>query len=845
MAKTEVGKSLQPCSFKQKIRTFGAMKYANVILPLPLENLYTYKVPADLETMVVPGCRVIVHFGKKHFYTAIVHSITDREPKVQYDFKEIYAVLDAIPVLKRPQLRFWEWIASYYLCKLGDVYKAALPSGLKIESETNVIYHSEFVSTSPLKPNECSILDAFGGKETKLTVSELERKTGLHNIVPILSSLIAKGAIEISEQLKQGFSPKKETYIRIAENWNTPQMLQKAFEQIKRANKQEQLLLTYIELSHSDQSNSLQEVSKKELLGKCGECITSLNSLLKKGILETYEKEVSRLQMNVCRLQPLSPLSDAQLHAYWEILDSFKQKDICLLHGVTSSGKTEIYIHLIEQVLRSGKQVLYLLPEIALTAQITERLGKLFGDKMLVYHSKFSDNERIEIWNKLLHSNSPFLILGVRSSLFLPFTNLGLIIVDEEHETSYKQQDPAPRYNARNAAMVLATMHGGKVLLGSATPSIESYFYATNGKYGFVELLTRYGNCQSPNVIPVDIKELKRKKIMKNPIFSPLLIEKMQQVLEQNEQVILFQNRRGFAPIIECKECGWVPHCINCDVSMTYHKHQNRLVCHYCGYSLSLPKKCPECSSTEFKMFGFGTEKVEEEVNLLFPNYQSERMDLDTTKSKSAYERILSNFEKGKTQILIGTQMISKGLDFSHVGIVGILNADSMMNYPDFRAHERAFQLLVQVSGRSGRRDKQGVVILQTSQPKHPIIQMVIHSSYKEMFEWQVSERNLFRYPPFYRIIVLIMRCKNEVPLIELSQIFADKLKTKLGERVLGPVTPPVSYIQTYHIRKIVMKIETTASIQAMRNFLEAIYDEMQNKPTFRQISMYYDVDPL
>ena len=821
------------------------MKYANVILPLPLENLYTYKIPADLEQKVVPGCRVIVHFGKKHFYTAIVHSVTDNKPKTQYDFKEIFAILDAIPVLKRPQLRFWEWVASYYLCKLGDVYKAALPSGLKIESETNVIYHSDFISSSPLKPNECSVLDAFKGNDNQLTVSEIERRTGLHNIVPVLSSLIDLGAIEITERLKNGFSPKTETYIRIKEAWNTPGRMQEAFELTKRAHKQEQLLLAYLDLSHAGQSGARQDVSKKELLDKSGGNVSILNSLLKKGILEAYEKEVSRLQITPRRRQSLNPLSDAQLHAYREIAESFKQKDICLLHGVTSSGKTEIYVHLIDKVLKAGKQVLYLLPEIAITTQITERLGQLFGDKMLVYHSKFSDNERIEIWNKLLHDSSPFLILGVRSSLFLPFSNLGLVIVDEEHEVSYKQQDPAPRYNARNAAMVLANMHGGKVLLGSATPSIESYFYANNGKYGFVELSVRYGNCQAPQIIPINIREQKRKRIMKNPIFSPLLIEKMQQALEQNEQVILFQNRRGFAPMIECKECSWVPHCINCDVSMTYHKHQNRLVCHYCGYSLPFPEKCPECGSTDFQMLGFGTEKVEEEVKLLFPNYQSERMDLDTVRSKNAYERIIGNFEKGKTQILIGTQMVSKGLDFNHVGVVGILNADSLMNYPDFRAHERAFQLLVQVSGRAGQRDKRGTVLLQTSQPEHPLIQMVIHSAYKEMFDWQINERRMFRYPPFFRIIILVMRCKNEAPLVELSRLFADKLRAKLGERVLGPVTPPISYIQTYHIRRIVMKIESSASIQIMRSFLETTYEEMQKQSAFRQISMYYDVDPL
>ena len=821
------------------------MYFADVILPLPLENLYTYKIPSDLEKSVVRGCRVIVHFGKKRFYTAIVSEVYDTPPNTGYEIKEIFAVLDTTPILKRPQLRFWQWMANYYLCKLGDVYKAALPSGLKIESETSVTRNPDFETQTPLKPNEQAVLYAFTKEKEKLTLSELEKRTGLRNIVPIVASLMAQGAVEVNEELKRGYTPKTETYLRLASDYSEEEKLQEAFDCIRRAKKQEQLLICFLDLSHALNPVLGQEISKKELLEKSGQSATVLEGLLRRGILETYEKEVSRLQMRVCRRQEPNPLSDAQKEALWKIQDVFREKDICLLHGVTSSGKTEIYIHLIRQVLNAGRQVLYMLPEIAITTQITERLGKLFGEQLLVYHSKFSDNERIEVWNRLLHTHSPMLILGVRSSLFLPFSDLGLIIVDEEHETSYKQQEPAPRYNARNAAMVLAGMHGGKTLLGSATPSIDSYFNALAGKYGLVELKTRFGTHQSPKIIPVNTKELKRKKQMKHPLFSPPLIQSMRQALDNGEQIILFQNRRGFAPVTECKECGWVPRCVNCDVSMTYHKYHNNLVCHYCGYTIRLPEVCPSCGSSDFQMQGFGTEKVEEEIALLFPDVHVVRMDMDTARTRTAYERIIGDFDKGNTQILIGTQMISKGLDFGNVGIVGILNADGLMNYPDFRAHERAFQLMLQVSGRTGRRDKQGTVILQTSQPEHPLIRMVIRSAYREMVDWQLSERSIFHYPPYFRLIVLVLRSKNESVLQDLARTYADKLRSQLGNRVLGPVTPPVSYVQTWHIRKIVIKIETAAAIQPMRGFLESVYTEMQHFPTFRQIMLHYDVDPL
>lgn len=819
------------------------MKYADVILPLPLENSYTYSIPADLEAAVTPGCRVIVHFGKKRYYTAIVMSVHERKPDSEFETKELYALLDATPVLRRPQLRFWQWIASYYLCKLGDVYKAALPSGLKLESETAVTYNEEFVADAPLRPNEQTVLDAFCGV-LKLTVSELEKKTGLRNVVPVVASLMARGAVEVSEELKRGFTPRMQTFIRLSAAYREEGKLQEVFAEFKRARKQERLLVCFLDLSHTLNPALSRELSKKELLERSDCSSAILDGLLKRGILESYEKEVGRLQVPVCRLQPPAPLSPAQEQASDEIHEAFKTKEVCLLHGVTSSGKTEVYIHLIDQVLKMGRQVLFLLPEIAITTQITERLAKVFGDKLLVYHSKFSDNERVEVWNRLLHGSSPMLVLGVRSSLFLPFRDLGLIVVDEEHENTYKQQDPAPRYHARNAAIVLAGMHGAKVLLGSATPSIDSYFNATTGKYGLVELNTRYGDCLMPEIIPVDIKELRRKKIMKDTLFSPMLVQKVSEALVRGEQAILFQNRRGFAPMIECRSCGWVPHCVNCDVSLTYHKFRNELVCHYCGYKIQLPVQCPSCQSTELRTMGFGTEQVEEEIGTLFPSAKVERLDFDTARTRKAYERIIADFEKGKTQILIGTQMLSKGLDFGNVSVVGILNADSLMNFPDFRAHERAYQLMVQVSGRAGRRDKRGTVVLQTSQPEHPLIRMVQHFAYKEMVRLQLSERSMFRYPPYYRLIVIVLRSRNEQILQELSALYADNLRARLGERVLGPVTPPITFVQTLHIKKIILKIEIAAAIAPVREILDAVHTEMMRYLPFKQLLVHYDVDP-
>jgi primosomal protein N' (replication factor Y) len=783
-----------------------------------------------------------VHFGKKRYYTAIIFCVHERTPDTTYETKEITAILDILPILRRPQLRFWEWIASYYVCKLGDVYKAALPAGLKLESETMVTCNEDFEALIPLRPGEQSVMDAFWIKPS-LTLSELEKKTGLRHIVPIVTSLLARGAVEVNEELKKGYTPKTQTFVRLSDTYRDEALLKETFDQLKRAPKQETLLISYLDLSCILNPQRSKEISAKELLEHSRCTASVLNALLKRGVLERYDKEVGRLQIPVCRLQAPAQLSPAQDQAYDEIHETFKSKDVCLLHGVTSSGKTEIYAHLIKDALTNGRQVLFLLPEIAITTQITERLAKLFGDQLLVYHSGFSDNERVEVWNTLLQGKA-MLVLGVRSSLFLPFKNLGLIIVDEEHENTYKQQDPAPRYHARNLAIVLAGMHGGKTLLASATPSLDSYYNALTGKFGLVKLTTRYGDCRMPEIVTVDIKELRRKKIMKDTLFSPLLVRKINDALEQGEQVILFQNRRGFAPVMECKDCGWTPHCLHCDVSLTYHKRQNRLVCHYCGYTVPLPGRCPQCEQANLRMFGFGTEKIEEEVSSLFPSAQVERLDFDSARTRTAYERILADFEKGKIQILIGTQMLSKGLDFANVTVVGILYADGLMNYPDFRAHERAYQLMTQVAGRAGRREKQGIVVLQTSQPEHPLIRMVQDFAYEEMVKAQLGERSMFRYPPYYRLIVIVLRSRKEEVLQEMASLYADRLRVRLGERVSGPVTPPVTRIQALHIRKIVLKIEVTAAVSPVREILEGVQAEMSERPLFKQLLVHYDVDP-
>lgn len=818
-------------------------KYVDVIVPLPVAGQYTYSVPADLEDKVKAGCRIVVPFGSKKFYTAIVTSVHQNAPET-YETKDLVEVLDTSPVLLKRQYDFWKWLADYYLCTLGDVYKAALPSGMKLESETLVVSNPEFEADKPLPEKEQRILDLLSD-DSEQCITQLEKASGIKNLLPVIKSLLEKEAIRVKEELKRSYKPRVEVRVRLTEGMQAEETVHRLFDTLARAPKQLALLMKYIELSGwSGEKKNPKEVSRKALLDATGATNSVFNGLVEKHIFETYTFEIGRLSEGPVEIVGLNPLSMAQQRAYTEILAHFHQKNVCLLHGVTASGKTEIYIHLIQQAIQAGKQVLYLLPEIALTTQITERLRRVFGNRLGIYHSKFPDAERVEIWRKQLTDQDYDVILGVRSSVFLPFRRLGLVIVDEEHENTYKQQEPAPRYHARNAAIMLASMFGAKTLLGTATPSIETYYNAVNGKYGWVQLTERHQQIQLPHIEVVDIKELVRKKRM-TAQFSPLLLQKIREALDQKEQVILFQNRRGFAPMIECRTCGWVPKCKNCDVSLTYHKGLNQLTCHYCGYTYQVPKSCPACGGVELMSRGFGTEKIEDDIKLIFPEARVARMDLDTTRTRTAYERIIADFEEGKTDILIGTQMVSKGLDFDRVSVVGILNADSMLNYPDFRSYERAFQLMAQVGGRAGRKNKQGLVVLQTKSPDLPLIHQVVANDYSGLYQTQIDERRLFKYPPFYRLIYVYLKHRKEGVLEQAADLMAGYLRNGLGDRVLGPDRPPVSRIQTLFIRKIVVKIEQQASMSKVREYLQQVQRAIIEDERFRSLLVYYDVDPM
>lgn len=818
-------------------------KYVDVIVPLPIAGQYTYSLPEGWDEKVKEGCRVVVPFGRKKYYTAIITKVHETPPE-EYETKDVAEILDERPVLLARQYVFWKWMADYYLCTLGDVYKAALPSGMKLESETVVVYNPDFEAVEPLTEREQSVMNLLSA-ETEQCITQLEKSSGIRQILPVIKSLLEKEAVKVKEELKRSYKPRTEARVRLTPGMQDEEKLRGLFDGLARAPKQLAVLMKYIELSGWGTSGTdLKEVTRKSLLEASGASSAILNGLTGKGIFELYYQEVGRLAKGVCNTVSLNPLNPAQQQAYYSVLSLFATKNVCLLHGVTSSGKTEIYIHLIDQVLKSGKQVLYLLPEIALTTQITERLKRVFGNRLGIYHSKFPDAERVEIWQKQLSEQDYDVILGVRSSVFLPFHRLGLVIVDEEHETTYKQQDPAPRYHARSAAIMLASMFGAKTLLGTATPSIETYYNARQGKYGLVELTERYQNIRLPQIELVDIKELARKKRM-TAQFSPLLLQKIREALEHKEQVILFQNRRGFAPMIECRTCGWVPRCRNCDVSLTYHKGMNQLTCHYCGYTYQVPKSCPACGGVELVNRGFGTEKIEDDIRTVFPEARVARMDLDTTRTRTAYERIIADFEEGKTDILIGTQMVSKGLDFDRVSVVGILNADSMLNYPDFRSYERAFQLMAQVAGRAGRRNKQGLVVLQTKSPDLPLIHQVMSNDYFRMYSEQLEERELFKYPPFYRLVYVYLKHRKEDVLDQAAELMSSCLRKGLGERILGPDKPPVSRIQTLFIKKIVVKIELDASLAKVRAYLQQVQRFLTEDERFRSLLVYYDVDPM
>ena len=726
-----------------------------------------------MEQLVRRGLRVLVPLGRNKTYIGIISEVHHRAPE-GYQTKDILQVLDAHPLLLDTQLRLWEWISSYYMSPVGEVYKAALPAGLKAED---------------------------------------------------------------------GYKPKMETYIQLTTAFRNEKALHVALSLLQRAGKQQAAFIDYLALSGWDR-NEPQELTRDELLNQ-GHSLPTLTALIKRGLLETYEKEVGRLnQSGEPHFEKIKPLSEPQQDAYNQILLSFLGKNVTLLHGVTSSGKTEIYIHLIKRTLDEKKQVLYLLPEIALTVQMMERLHRVFGNRLGIYHSKYSDAERVEIWQKQLSGHPYDVILGARSAVFLPFQNLGLVIIDEEHETSYKQQDPMPRYHARSAAIVLARMFGAKTLLGTATPSSETYYNVQTGKYGLVELFQRYKGIELPEIQVVDIKDLQHRKMMRGP-FSPLLLNKVREALERGEQAILFQNRRGYAPMIECKQCGWVPRCQHCDVSLTFHRSLNQLTCHYCGYTYQVPTECPACGSKELQTRGYGTEKIETDVRDIFPEARIARMDLDTTRTRNAYERIICDFSAGRTNLLIGTQMISKGLDFDKVSVVGILNADSMLNYPDFRAYEHAFMMMSQVSGRAGRKGKRGLVILQTKSPDLPVIQQVVRNDYAAFFQSLMAERRQFLFPPFCRLTYVYLKHRSDA-LVESAGIeMGSRLRQWFGARVLGPDKPAVAKVKSLSIRKLVLKLEPALNMAEVRKYLALAQQQMLQDKRYSSLQIYFDVDPL
>lgn len=747
--------------------------FADIILPLPLDGVFTYSVPQSLEGQVIRGVRVLVPLGRNKTYVGIISEVHDKKPE-GYQTKDILQVLDSCPILLDAQLHLWQWIADYYMSPIGEVFKAAFPAGLKAED---------------------------------------------------------------------GYRPRTETYIELSQKFRNEAAIHVALNLLQRASKQLTAFIDYLALSGWDK-NEPQEITRDELLNQ-GHSLPTLAALVKRGLLQTYEREVGRLNLGgePC-FENIKPLSQVQQDAFNKIQFSFLKKNVTLLHGVTSSGKTEIYIHLIRQALEQKKQVLYLLPEIALTVQMMERLQRVFGNRLGIYHSKYSDAERVEIWQKQLSTHPYDVILGARSAVFLPFQNLGLVIVDEEHETSYKQQDPMPRYHARSAAIMLAQMFGAKTLLGTATPSLETYHNAKTGKFGIVELFQRYQGIELPEIQIVDIKDLQHRKMMNGP-FSPLLLSKVREALERGEQVILFQNRRGYAPVVECKQCGWVPHCQHCDVSLTFHRHLNQLSCHYCGYTYQVPTECPNCGCLHLQTRGYGTEKIEAEVHDIFPEARIARMDLDTTRSRQAYERIIGDFSSGRTNLLIGTQMISKGLDFDKVSVVGILNADSMLNYPDFRAYEHAFMMMSQVGGRAGRRGKRGLVILQTKSPELPLIQQVVHNDYAAFYRLLIAERQQFKYPPFYRLIYVFLKHRDDRTVETASIEMVSRLHQWFGARALGPDKPSVSKVKSLSIRKLVLKFEPGINMSEVRKYLALAQQQMLQDKRYSSLQIYFDVDPL
>ena len=812
--------------------------FVEVILPLAIAKNYTYRVPFDLNDAVEPGKRVVVQFGKSKMYTAIIANITEHPPE-KYEAKYLLEILDDRPVVTAQQLQFWKWLADYYMCYEGEVMNAALPSALKLASETRIMLNKGFeFDKTTLHDKEFLIVEALD-IQPELTVSDITKLLGQKTVMPILKLLFEKNIINISEEVSERYKPRKRTFLTLNPVYNGQENLKELFSILeKRAPKQADAVLAYIKLARHQKT-----ISKNELIEESGAGAASISSLIEKEIFIAEDKNVSRLYFEEDELFDTFELSLQQTTALGEIKEQFKQKDVVLLHGVTSSGKTQVYIRLIEEMIAQGKQVLYLLPEIALTTHIIERLRQYFGSNIGVYHSRFNDNERVEVWQKVLN-NEYKVILGARSSVFLPFADLGLIIVDEEHETSYKQFDPAPRYNARDAAIFLANMYKGKILLGSATPSFESYFNARTHKYGFVELGERYGGVELPTIEVVSIADETKKKTIQSHFTSVLMLD-IQQALANKEQVILFQNRRGYAPVLICKICAYTPKCINCDVSLTYHKHSGKLHCHYCGYKEDTPSVCPACGSTHLEYKGFGTEKIEDELSMILPDARIARMDLDTTRSRNSLQNILNDLEEKKIDILVGTQMVAKGLDFADVTVIGIINADSLLKFPDYRANERSYQMLAQVSGRAGRRGKRGKVVIQTYDPNHRVIKQVIENNYNDLYFTEMEERKSFKYPPFYRIINLDIKHKNAEILYNQANYLAAELRKQFGDRVIGPQSPLVSRIRNYYIQSIMLKFEKDGiSINKVKASIRDVITQFQTTKLSKGSIIQPDVDP-
>ncbi len=779
--------------------------------------------------------RVAVSFGKTKLFTGLVFEIHQNAPTL-YEAKEIHQILDETPLVNEIQLQHWQWLAKYYMCALGDVYRAALPSAFLLESETIIYKNEAFQNEEILEDDEFLIFEALQ-HQSQLTIHQVVDILGKKKVMPIVNSLIQKSAIYIKEQIYEQYKPKLVKYVRLHANYGSDDTLNTLLDQLSRAKKQREAVLTFFQLA-----TTKKPIKVKDLETKAKVSSSILKSLVDKNIFEFYEIQTDRINFKG-DTNSLKTLNEFQEKALADIKTTFQQKDVTLLHGITSSGKTEVYTKLIQEVLNSGKQVLFLLPEIALTTQIITRLQFYFGDQISVFHSKYSMNERVEVWNNVLEQKTKAqIILGARSSIFLPFYNLGLIVVDEEHETSYKQFEPSPRYNARDAAIVLAKMHQAKIVLGSATPSLESYFNAQQNKYGFVELNRRFGNVQLPKIELIDVKEKHRKKEMKGH-FSDRMLQLITEALEEKEQVILFQNRRGYSPIVECKTCGVAPQCPNCDVSLTFHKFKHELRCHYCNYQRAMPNSCSACGSNTLDTKGFGTEQIEIELKELFPDYKIGRMDLDTTRGKFGYQKIIGAFEAREIDVLVGTQMLSKGLDFDNVSLVGILNADTMLNYPDFRAHERAYQMMVQVSGRAGRSKKQGNVAIQTYNPYHQILQQVSVTDYTAMYKEQLQERWQYKYPPYYRLIKITLKHRdyNKVDL-GINWLFK-ALYNSFGENVLGPTAPAIARIRNQYIKNLVIKIPPKQSLANTKNHLQKVKNTFEAVKGFRPIRFIIDVD--